>query len=107
MLTTSSPMLQCSLSIDVVAFAARHKLDYYLQQLLMATIELTETPRQLRLLLLEDPLGHPGQIFFEVQTSLAAAEAAILREHWHQELERICPAAVHVYFGMFLIQRPG
>jgi hypothetical protein len=104
MLTTSGPMLQCSLSIDVVAFAASHKLDFYLHQLLVATLELTETPHHLRLVLLEDPLGRTGQIFFEVHTSLAAAEVAILRSHWHQELERICPTAVQVYFGLLLIR---
>jgi hypothetical protein len=109
MVTLTFTPVTWSWSIEVLAFAAEHQIDPYLEALLDATQQTFPAAQVLRLVLVDDPEIRPeGHIIFEVHLPPGeAGDHAADRERWHQELERLCPAGLRKLFGLVVILLPG
>jgi len=89
---------------DVLAFAAEHHLEAYLDPLLEVVRQLFPNPRQLKVFVAQDPeLRDVRDIAFYVQVvdwDLPQIRAA--HQQWSQALFRLCPAPVVCFFGLLL-----
>jgi hypothetical protein len=90
---------------EVLAFAARNKVDGYLDPLLEATRQVFPTARSLQVLLELDPeIRDDWHIIFEVcvpQKDIPSYVKA--QDFWTDELFRVCPAPLVCTFRLALI----
>lgn len=91
---------------DVVEFAARNKVQVYLDPLLEAIRRLFPTANVLKVYLGDDPEIHDlWNIVFEVQVSPADVPDYVKAKWaWHQEQFRICPAPLAPLFCLMLLR---
>lgn len=94
---------------DVLAYAAEHQLEPYLEPLLEVIRQIFPDPHRLSVYVDQDPeLRDVRTILFDVQVmdwDLPQIRAA--RTRWTQGIFRVCPAPVVCHFGLLLdVVRP-
>lgn len=86
---------------DILAFAAEHQVQPYLDPLLEATRRIFPTARWVKVYLEEDPeIRDDWHIVFDVQVKLSVDEAHQARATWNREAFRICPAPLVCTFRL-------
>jgi hypothetical protein len=89
---------------DVLAFAAKHKVQPYLDPLLEATQQIFPNSQKLQVYLEEDPeIRDDWHIIFDVQVSgLSVPQARVAQQEWNRALFRSCPAPLVCTFRLYL-----
>ena len=102
-LPTTTPAMQWP--ADVLAYAAKHQLEEYLDPLLEATRRLFPTARSIRVWFESDPELHDVHgIVYDVRVRDADIPDFVKAVHtWTDELYRICPAPLVCHFVLSLV----
>ena len=89
---------------DVLAYAAEHQVQPYLEPLLQILRRIFPTARWIKAYLQDDPeFRDDWHIVFDVQVEgLNLAQARTAREQWNHELFRVCPAPLVCTFRLCL-----
>ena len=92
---------------DVLRFAAKNRVDAYLEPLLEATRELFPTMDSLRVFMEDDPeIRDDWHIVFEAWVpSKDVPDYVHTKRHWTEALIRICPAPLAWVFRLTLLLR--
>ena len=90
---------------ELLAFAAKHQVQAYLQQLLEATQRQFPTAQKLDIYLTVDPEIHDDwHIVFEVSVPRLDVTNFVAAVHqWSDELDRCCPARLSHIFRLCLL----
>ena len=90
---------------DVLEFAARNKVDGYLEPLRDALRDLFPKARTFTVYLDDDPeIRDDWHITFEVNIATAEVpDFVAAKRRWHEALFRICPAPLVCIFRLFLV----
>jgi hypothetical protein len=106
MSTLTPPTTSWQWPSDVLAFAAKHKVQVYLEPLLQGLQRLFPTALSIRVYLEDDPeIRDDWHITFDVRVPQAdVSDYVAAKRAWHDEQFRICPAPLVCIFCLMLIR---